>query len=201
MSRSKRRANRFELALRMDHVVAPSHPLRPYYVSPEPVFPSAVVNLPPAPDDGEPYAGPLLRATLVSLLLAYASTALVMPFEVGKTLAMVQWVPKHVQLPPSPLDDDEDEEPESYFDDIHAPPAPSTQAPFPLSMPTRPLSPSGYLLRTGINDELFGTKPEWILPVVVQGGVWDMMRSVGRWQGEGWGSLWKGKLGALDRIS
>lgn len=37
-----------------------------------------------------------------------------------------------------------------------------------------------------------GTKPEWIMPVVVQGGVWEMMRTVGKWKGEGWASLWKG---------
>lgn len=31
------------------------------------------------------------------------------------------------------------------------------------------------------------------MPVVVQGGVWDMIKTVGRWKGEGWQSLWKGK--------
>lgn len=49
-------------------------------------------------------------------------------------------------------------------------------------------------MRSGVRDERYGTKPEWIMPVVVQGGVWDMIRTVGRWKGEGWASLWKGQL-------
>ena len=58
----------------------------------------------------------------------------------------------------------------------------------------RPTSPSGYIKRSGVLDEMHGTKPEWIIPVVVQGGVWDMMKTIGRWKGEGWSSLWKGEL-------
>lgn len=48
-------------------------------------------------------------------------------------------------------------------------------------------------MRSGINDARLGTKPEWVMPVVVQGGVWDMIKTVGRWKGEGWASLWKGE--------
>lgn len=47
------------------------------------------LDAPPAP---EPSA--LLRAYLNSGLFSFTSTALVMPFEVGKTLLQVQWVPK-----------------------------------------------------------------------------------------------------------
>jgi mitochondrial fusion and transport protein UGO1 len=36
----------------------------------------------------------MLRAFVTSSLLSFTGTALVMPFEVGKTLAQVQWVPK-----------------------------------------------------------------------------------------------------------
>lgn len=93
----------------------------------------------------------------------------------------------HVQL-------ESEAEVEAYFQDLpnlgsnnsaFAPPAPER---------TRPTSPSGYLMRSGVRDERYGTKPEWIMPVVVQGGVWDMIRTVGRWKGEGWASLWKGQL-------
>lgn len=63
------------------------------------------------------HAGVLLKAFVSSSLLSFAGTALVMPFEVGKTLAQVQWVPKEGA---SPVDwdalegiqeEDENEEP------------------------------------------------------------------------------------------
>lgn len=38
--------------------------------------------------------GAVLRGYVNSGVMAFASTALVMPFEVGKTLLQVQWVPK-----------------------------------------------------------------------------------------------------------
>lgn len=41
-----------------------------------------------------PAAGSMLKAFVTSSLLSFTSTALVMPFEVGKTLAQVQWVPR-----------------------------------------------------------------------------------------------------------
>lgn len=227
---------------------AAAHPLRPYYVAP-PVEADYSLGLnssslrpnPPqrydsptttAYDDftGNPAAGQMLRAFFTSSLLSFASTALVMPFEVGKTLAQVQWVPRDnlqplvqlsdeqsppeeaidVSLPrsqfltllahtPSRRPQIEDEaEAEAYFSDLQSRPNSS----FPnLNLPPRPTSPSGYLLRSGVNDEALGTKPEWIMPVVVQGGVWDMMRSVGKWNGEGWSSLWKGQLVVSCRTS
>lgn len=39
-------------------------------------------------------AGLMLKAFVTSSLLSFTSTALVMPFEVGKTLSQVQWVPR-----------------------------------------------------------------------------------------------------------
>lgn len=99
------------------------HPLRPYYVAPAPTdssfglpkSPSSARASPPTPsaslrpprpnryeasisssydDPYTPTAGTMLRAFVTSSLLSFTSTALVMPFEVGKTLAQVQWVPK-----------------------------------------------------------------------------------------------------------
>lgn len=98
-----------------------SHPLRPYYVAPatdsdwafgsRPIASSSTRNSSypdslrisstnryessTSFDDLEsPAAGAMLQSFLMSSILSFTSTALVMPFEVGKTLAQVQWVPK-----------------------------------------------------------------------------------------------------------
>lgn len=47
----------------------------------------------------------MLRAFVTSSLLSFTSTALVMPFEVGKTLAQVQWVPREGVEPSLRLDE------------------------------------------------------------------------------------------------
>lgn len=52
-----------------------------------------------------PTAGTMLRAFVTSSLLSFTSTALVMPFEVGKTLAQVQWVPREGVEPSLRLDE------------------------------------------------------------------------------------------------
>lgn len=44
--------------------------------------------------EAAPAAGAMLRAYTTSSVLSFVGTAMVMPFEVGKTLAQVQWVPK-----------------------------------------------------------------------------------------------------------
>lgn len=100
----------------------PAHPLRPYYVPvPDSEFAFGGPSIPSAPtsssaptassfriattnryestladfqDVDVPTAGTMLRAFVTSSLLSFTSTALVMPFEVGKTLAQVQWVPR-----------------------------------------------------------------------------------------------------------
>ena len=51
-----------------------------------------------------PTAGTMLKAFVTSSLLTFTSTALVMPFEVGKTLAQVQWVPREGVEPTLRLD-------------------------------------------------------------------------------------------------
>lgn len=56
----------------------------------------------------------------------------------------------------------------------------------------RPSDASGYLVRRSIFDE--STKPEYTLPVIVQGGTMDMIKAIFRWRGEGAWSLWKGQL-------
>ncbi|GAA5949336.1 hypothetical protein JCM21900_005610 [Sporobolomyces salmonicolor] len=150
---------------------------------------------------GLPTAGTMLRAFVTSSLLSFTGVAMVQPFEVGKTLLQVQWVPKdgldlQAEFPDAGAgeevsDEIEDEaEAEAYFSDLASVAQPSF-APAPSARPT---DPSGYLTRSGVNDSALGTKPEWVMPIVVQGGVWDMIKAVGRWKGEGWSSLWKGQL-------
>ncbi|KAK4052153.1 hypothetical protein OIV83_002448 [Microbotryomycetes sp. JL201] len=149
-------------------------------------------------------AGAMLRAFVTSSLLRFSGTALVMPFEVGKTLAQVQWVPKEGlnpllwdyddELREEAVELEDEAEAESYFADLDGAGRPSFAPPTGEDVAPRPTSPSGYLLRSGVKDERFGTKPEWVMPIVVQGGVWDMIRTVGKWKGEGWASLWKGQM-------
>ncbi|CEQ39340.1 SPOSA6832_00863 [Sporobolomyces salmonicolor] len=184
---------------------------------------------------GLPTAGTMLRAFVTSSLLSFTGVAMVQPFEVGKTLLQVQWVPKdgldlQAEFPDAgageevsdevsrslgptrvdprssrlscseaapltlerlrPLQIEDEAEAEAYFSDLASVAQPSF-APPPSARPT---DPSGYLTRSGVNDSALGTKPEWVMPIVVQGGVWDMIKAVGRWKGEGWSSLWKGQL-------
>ncbi|GAA5923921.1 mitofusin complex protein UGO1 [Sporobolomyces koalae] len=205
------------------------HPLRPYSVAPSyddfawsnPPAPSSSRSTPPSLryppastsdsahdryassldyDAGAlPSAGTLLHALVTSSLLSFTGVALVQPFEVGKTLAQVQWVPKDgvldlVQPEDNAADHDDvihdETEAEHYFADLASVSepgfAPPSAAGEHLSLP-RPVDPAGYLSDTA-------ARPEWVMPIVVQGGVWDMIKAIGRWKGEGWKSLWKGQL-------
>lgn len=188
-------------------------------------------------------------------VLGYASTACVMPFEVGKILLQIQWIPKaDVQILNEETDDEEDgpeedviydveelsdeDDAQAYFHDLNnnsqrsgerrrgarqggytssrnrrsrggggsgraSPPDEQeedrrTLRP-PLGAPSLSVTAvrdsSGYIVRRSIFES--ATKPEWILPFTVTGGVWEMMKAIGRWKGEGWWSLWKGQLTTL----
>lgn len=51
---------------------------------------------------------------------------------------------------------------------------------------------SGYLIRRSLRKgEDSGPRPEFVMPIVVRGGVWEMMKAVARGK-EGWPGLWKG---------
>ncbi|POW00254.1 hypothetical protein PSHT_13148 [Puccinia striiformis] len=156
----------------------------------------------------------ILRGYLSAGLMAFTSAAMVMPFEVGKTLLQVQWIPAQALHDPS----------------IHI--HPPSQDPQPkiiwkkkktkrmmmitwiLIKPTlRPSIGSTISKRTisgGSTNPTTGRKrveeevwPEWVLPVVIERGVSDMMRAISRWRGEGFLGLWKGQLTAfiIDTIS
>lgn len=113
-----------------------------------------------------------------------------MPWEVGKLLLQVQWVPRDAgDSDPLEIPDEDDalsdssNDNDSYFTDPNV--TPHTAA-------LRPTDEQGYVVRRSVLEE--GTRPEYIIPVGSANGVWGMMRRVGRFRGEGWLSLWKGLL-------
>lgn len=162
-------------------------------------------------------ANTMLKSFAMSGALQFASTCLAMPFEVGKILLQVQWVPTdqvwdQMQASKSPsiqrqlLDPDEDDplaeeqvweddggddegndRPERYFRELWVP----TTLDEKKTGPKRRTDPHGYVLRAGKNDH--DARPEFIMPMVVKGGVWEMIKAVARGK-EGWMGLWKGTL-------
>lgn len=202
----------------------------------------------------------ILRALLVSSALQYTSTCLAMPFEVGKLLLQVQWVPrddvwlritqqaaldsqqraaltqrratssKQQQPPPQgghaddepeaweqdvapeaggweeerevqnddSADDDvpeanllDEDDAEAYFHDIASRPRRPDPTLYSGRKKRRMVDASGYVMRKSVYDD--GARPDFVMPVVVRGGVWEMMKAVGRGK-EGWLGLWKGSF-------
>lgn len=110
-----------------------------------------------------PLPGTLFRSFVGSTLLSFGSAAIVQPFEVGKTLLQVQWVPRSpadAEVLSEPDTDDlqtegddlsDDNEAEDYFTDLNArPAAPTVDA---SSRRTHSRDSSGYLMRRSIFDE------------------------------------------------
>lgn len=193
----------------------------------------------------------IFRALLISGALQYTSTCLAMPFEVGKLLLQVQWVPRDdvwlqltqqaalaqrrsitkPQQPRAPREAQNEEEPEAweqevapeanewddeanaqdeeaeeemidadisdeedvdaYFRDVTSRPTRPDTSLYSGSKKRRMVDASGYVMRKSVYDQ--GARPEYVMPVVVRGGVWEMMKAVGRGK-EGWLGLWKGSL-------
>lgn len=162
-------------------------------------------------------ASAVLTSMLVSGALQYTSTCLAMPFEVGKLLLQVQWVPREdvwrklnePDIAPSALsmprhaalghdlDDDpwheHDEGEQRYFEEVGAPPASATShhdvSGTSSPLPARKIDANGYVVQDHSGDE--SARPEFLMPVVVKGGVWEMIKAVARGK-EGWTGLWKG---------
>ncbi|KAN0061808.1 hypothetical protein ACQY0O_005801 [Thecaphora frezii] len=216
-----------------------------------------------APDGAANFAD-MARALLVSGALQYTSTCLAMPFEVGKLLLQVQWVPRDevwVEITQAAAakklaeqremqakarneapeqhgqEQDRDEqaaekdvwggedfapeaeewqeernaqgeygesgymeegelsdeqEAEAYFRDLSSRPARPDSSLYSAKRRRRKqVDSGGYVMRRSIHDD--GTRPEFVMPVVVRGGVWEMIKAVGRGK-EGWLGLWKGSL-------
>ncbi|KAI9611940.1 hypothetical protein H4Q26_008029 [Puccinia striiformis f. sp. tritici PST-130] len=144
----------------------------------------------------------ILRGYLSAGLMAFTSAAMVMPFEVGKTLLQVQWIPAqalhdpsiHIHPPsqdPSTedyLEEEEDEEDDDILGYL-----------FYATNDLRRVYESDDWKEAGGRRSMAGM----VLPVVIERGVSDMMRAISRWRGEGFLGLWKGQLTAfiIDTIS
>lgn len=201
------------------------------------------------------------KALFLSAAFQYTSTCLAMPFEVGKLLLQIQWVPKDevwiafgemeqedemeqmdrrggsrgrrarvrgTTEGARPIgrnewnegeDEDEDslddiaesqrqewqddegdddaldelsdeEEAEAYFRDLSNTSSRSANLDHVSGKKRRKATDShGYVMRKSIHED--GTRPDFVMPVVVRGGVWEMIKAVGRGK-EGWLGLWKG---------
>ncbi len=87
------------------------------------------------------------------------------------------------------LSDEEDAD--AYFRDVTSRPSRPDTALYSGRKKRRMVDASGYVMRKSVYDQ--GARPEFVMPVVVRGGVWEMMKAVGRGK-EGWLGLWKGSL-------
>lgn len=81
--------------------------------------PNALLGLSGTVHDDEGLDAKAIAAGMVtSALLQYATTAVAIPWEVGKTLLQVQWIPRDLEALPSrdlPKETDEEEEVCAYF--------------------------------------------------------------------------------------
>ncbi|KAF8922233.1 mitochondrial carrier domain-containing protein [Mucidula mucida] len=136
-------------------------------------------------DGGGINAVELLRALAASAVLQYTSSAIAMPWEVGKMLLQVQWIPREAHdydLDADTEDDDDalsdsSNENESYFADPEGTPK--------VAHPPQ----TDEHGRRSIQEE-----SEYVIPVGSANGVWGMIKRIGRFRGEGWLALWKGLL-------
>jgi mitochondrial fusion and transport protein UGO1 len=85
------------------------------------------------------------------------------------------------------LSDDDSEE--RYFTDPNSSTSAAAVSRYP---PPRPADERGYVVRRSVMED--GTRPEYVIPVGSADGAWGMIKCVGRFRGEGWMSLWKGKM-------
>ncbi|CDO70226.1 hypothetical protein BN946_scf184942.g26 [Trametes cinnabarina] len=123
-----------------------------------------------AGDDSGLDVASLAKELLASLLLQYATNALVQPWEVGKTLLQVQWVPRETGDVVHDAAEDVDDEAElsdSSNDDSYFADPPCWKK---------------------------ARRPDYVIPVGSADGTWGMMKKVASFRGEGWLALWKGLL-------
>ncbi|KAF7975751.1 hypothetical protein HWV62_8537 [Athelia sp. TMB] len=134
----------------------------------------------------------LLTSYAATAFLQYTSTAIAMPWEVGRLLLQVQWVPRDAGdaelMGDAASDDDEASSESSGEDDSYFADPTSGE---PVRVP-RLADEQGYVMRRSVLEE--GTRPEYIIPVGSADGVWGMIKRIGRFRGEGWFALWKGLL-------
>lgn len=165
--------------------------------------------------------GKLISDALAAGVLSYASTAVVMPFEVAKVLLQVQWIPKEEVAdaldPPEELpgttEEPVDEDTVSmgwgagdnvvganvWFLSKMSDTSSSSYFRDPSTLePPIKFEPSS---RTHVTDEEgypihrgldSETRPSYIIPAGPSDGVWGMIRRIAGWKTEGYLSLWKG---------
>ncbi|KAF9065437.1 mitochondrial carrier domain-containing protein [Rhodocollybia butyracea] len=130
----------------------------------------------------------VLKTALASAMLQYTSTAIAMPWEVGKLLLQVQWVPRELESEISLANEEVEEtsesdgegEDDSYFAD---PNHNSSERHIPSNSSSRSPSP--------LDDVQV---PPYTIPIGPQDGVWGMIKRIGRFRSEGWLALFKGLL-------
>lgn len=114
--------------------------------------------------------GALLRSFLTTTIMGYGTSAVMHPFDVGKTLLQVQWIPRSLVdaelmsesgeslLDESALGEDDgyssdEEHAEDYFTDLNARPTPPKVQPSPAKRSGHSRDSSGYLMRRSVFDE------------------------------------------------
>ncbi|KAI9068019.1 mitochondrial carrier [Trametes sanguinea] len=115
-----------------------------------------------AGDDSGLDVASLAKELLASLLLQYATNALAQPWEVGKTLLQVQWVPRDAGdavHDGAEMVDDEAELSDSSNDDSYFADPSAEKPPKPL----RAADEQGYIIRQSVLEE--GTQPDYVIPV------------------------------------
>jgi len=133
-----------------------------------------------------------MRGAAMSALLVFFSTAVEMPWEVGKTLLQVQYIPREANAVEEPEELSEEELPsedelsgdndEAYFADEDGS---SSRVNTP-----RPTDDRGYVIRQNLSDS--STRADYVIPLGTAHGVWAMIKQITRWKPEGWLGLWKG---------
>jgi len=135
-----------------------------------------------------------VRGAAMSALLVFFSTAVEIPWEVGRTLLQVQYIPREAkaveesdaeELPEEELPSEDElsaDNDDAYFADEDGSSS-RTNTP-------RPTDDRGYVIRQSISDS--STRPDYVIPIGTADGVWAMIKQVARWKPEGWLALWKG---------
>ncbi|KAI0095276.1 mitochondrial carrier domain-containing protein [Irpex rosettiformis] len=156
---------------------------------------SSILGLGSGYDDGGADMASLLRGAVTFVIGQYASTAVAVPWEIGKALLQVQWVPRDTQGPEEHESSEHTEEHnvddglsdtsadhESYFAD---PSAEDAACP-----PLRAVDEKGYVMRQSVTDDT--VRQSYIIPVGCAAGASGMMVKLRHFHSEGWFSLWKG---------
>ncbi|CCM00328.1 uncharacterized protein FIBRA_02358 [Fibroporia radiculosa] len=132
----------------------------------------------------------VVKGLLATAAMQYCTTAITMPWQVGRTLLQVQWVPRNTgEVPPGAVlaTDIVDEDGElsdssndndAYFADLSELEPGSTHRP-----PLRPADERGYIVRQTVLEE--GTIPEYTIPVGTTDGTWSMIKQLRRFRAEG----------------